>query len=208
MDKNTETCPSVPAGLIIRPAAHDDIVVLTALIQELAAFEHLEHECAITTEAVREHLLGLNRSAEAVIAELDGMVAGFAVYYRTFSTFAARPGVFLEDLYVRPIFRHRGLGRALLQYVGSIAARNGAGRFEWTTLKWNENARKLYKSIGADEKSEWLLLRMDAESVAKFSCVGPGHSNDACRCGGNGVHHAKPEPISNGRCGCGGSSPN
>lgn len=184
---------------------HEDAPVLAELIKELAAFEHLDHECAISVSAVSEHLLGLSRSAEAVIAEFEGMVVGFAVYYRTFSTFAAKPGVFLEDLYVRPAFRHRGLGRSLLQYVGSIGERNGAGRFEWTTLKWNENARKLYKSIGAEEKSEWLLLRMDAESLAKFSCGGPGHPTDSCRCGGKGVHHTKPEPISHGHCGCGGA---
>jgi len=189
MDKNNETCPPAPAGLLIKPAVHEDAPVLAALITELAAFEHLDHECGITTEAVREHLLGLSRSAEAVIATLDGVTAGFAVYYRTFSTFAARPGVFLEDLYIRPAFRHRGLGRALLQYVGSIAARNGAGRFEWTTLKWNENARKLYASIGAEEKSEWLLLRLDAEALAKFACNGSKEPNEGCRCGGKGVHH-------------------
>lgn len=205
MDKNTETCPPAPAGLHIRPAVHEDAPVLAGLIKELAAYEHLDHECAISVSSVREHLLGLSRSAEAVIAELDGLVVGFAVYYRTFSTFAAKPGVFLEDLYVRPAFRHRGLGRSLLQYVGSIAARNGAGRFEWTTLKWNENARALYKSIGAEEKSEWLLLRMDAESLAKFSCGGPGHPTDSCRCGGKGVHHTKPEPTAHGHCGCGGA---
>jgi len=205
MDNNVETCPPAPAGLHIRPATFEDAPVLSGLISELAAFEHLEHECAISVSAVREHLLGLSRSAEAVIAELDGLIVGFAVYYRTFSTFAAKPGIFLEDLYVRPAFRHRGLGRALLQYVGSIAARNGAGRFEWTTLKWNENARKLYASIGAEEKSEWLLLRMDAESVAKFSCGGPGHPADSCRCGGKGVHHTKPELTAHSHCGCGGA---
>jgi len=177
----------------VRSATFEDASVLSGLIKELAAFEHLDYECAISVNAVREHLLGLNRSAEAVIAELDGVVAGFAVYYRTFSTFAARSGVFLEDLYIRPAFRHRGLGRALLQYVGSIAARYGAGRFEWTTLKWNENARKLYQSIGAEEKSEWLLLRMHSEALAKFSCVGSGHPSDACRCGGKGVHHTTEE---------------
>ena len=205
MTESDHSCPPAPAGLQIRPAVFEDAPVISGLIKELAAFEHLEHECGITVDAVREHLLGLNRSAEAVIAELDGVVAGFAVYYRTFSTFAAKPGVFLEDLYVRPAFRQRGLGRALLQYVGSIAARHGAGRFEWTTLKWNENARKLYKSIGAEEKSEWLLLRLDAEGVAKFCCSGPGNTNDGCSCGGKGVHHTKPEPTQHGTCGCGGA---
>jgi len=206
MNNDVENCPPAPAGLIIRPAEHDDAAVIAALITELAAFEHLDHECAITPESVREHLLGLNRSAEAVLATLDGITAGFAVYYRTFSTFAARPGVFLEDLYIRPAFRHRGLGRALLQHVGSIAARNGAGRFEWTTLKWNENARRLYASIGAEEKSEWMLLRMDAETLAKFTSSTSGHETDGCRCGGKGVHHPKPEAT--GHCGCGGASPN
>lgn len=202
MDKDVIACPPTPAGLKIRPAVQEDAGILTALIRELAAFEHLDHECSITPAAVREHLLGLSRSAEAVIAELDGVVAGFAVYYRTFSTFAAKPGVFLEDLFVRPAFRHRGLGRALLQYVGSIAARNGAGRFEWTTLKWNENARKLYKSIGAEEKSEWLLLRMNAESLSKFICDGTGDAKENCRCGGKGFHHNKSaEPGTH--CGCG-----
>ena len=205
MDKGVENCPPAPAGLHIRSAEHKDAAILAALIQELAAFEHLDHECQITVDAVREHLLGLNRSAEAVIAELNGIVVGFAVYYRTFSTFAARPGVFLEDLYIRPAYRHRGLGRALLQYVGSIAARNAAGRFEWTTLKWNENARKLYASIGAEEKSEWLLLRMNAETLSKFACGGGDQPGEGCRCGGKGVHHTKPETASHGHCGCGGA---
>ncbi|MFT3869461.1 MAG: GNAT family N-acetyltransferase [Nibricoccus sp.] len=201
MDKEVIACPPTPAGLKIRPAVQEDAGIITTLVRELAAFEHLDHECEITTAAVCAHLLGLGRSAEAVMAELDGVVAGFAVYYRTFSTFAARPGVFLEDLFIRPAFRHRGLGRALLQYVGSIAARNGACRFEWTTLKWNESARKLYKSIGAEEKSEWLLLRMNAEALSKFICDGTGDVKENCRCGGKGVHHAKPADTDT-HCGC------
>lgn len=200
MDKDATNRPLAPAGLKIRPAVHEDAATIAALIRELAAFEHLDHECAITPAAVSEHLLGMSRSAEVLIAEIDGVVAGFAVYYRTFSTFAARPGVFLEDLYVRPPFRHRGAGRALLQYVGSIAARNDAGRFEWTTLKWNENARRLYTSIGAEEKSEWLLLRMNAEALEKFTC-GSDAPTEGCRCGGNGAHHAKAN--AGGHCGCG-----
>ncbi len=201
MDKEVIACPPMPAGLKIRPAVQEDAPIINALVRELAAFEHLDHECAISTAAVREHLLGLNRSAEAVIAEVDGVVAGFAVYYRTFSTFAARPGVFLEDLFVRPAFRHRGLGKALLHHVGTIAARNGAGRFEWTTLKWNENARKLYASIGAEEKGEWLILRMEGETLSKFICDGTGSAKENCRCGGKGVHHVKPADTDT-HCGC------
>lgn len=178
---------SSPSALVIRPATHADAALLAALVRELAAFENLEHECVLTPAAVTEHLLGLNRSAEALVAEIDGLPAGFAVYYRTFSTFAARPGVYLEDLYVRPAFRHRGVGTALLKHVGAIAARNKAGRLEWTTLKWNENARRLYASLGAEEKSEWLLLRLEGEKIAALAGEKPepgeGHS---CCCGKNG----------------------
>jgi GNAT superfamily N-acetyltransferase len=176
---------SSPSVLSIRPATHEDAATIAALVRELAAFEQLEHECSITPAAVREHLLSLNRSAEALIAEIDGLVAGFAVYYRTFSTFAARPGLYVEDLYVRPPFRHRGIGTALLKHVGKIAARNNAGRFEWTTLKWNENARRLYKSIGSEEKGEWLLMRMEGEKIAAFAGVGSGNPGHECHCGHN-----------------------
>lgn len=179
--------PVSPSAFLIRPATHADAAVLAALVRELAVFENLEHECLLTPEAVTEHLLGLNRSAEALVAEIDGVAAGFAVYYRTFSTFAARPGVYLEDLYVRPAFRHRGLGAALLRHVGAIAARNKAGRFEWTTLKWNENARRLYAKLGAEEKSEWLLLRVEGEKIAALAGEKPETgAGRSCCCGGNG----------------------
>jgi GNAT superfamily N-acetyltransferase len=159
------------------------------MVHELADFEHLSQECTITPETVREHLLGPRRSADALIAWLDREPAAFAVYYRTFSTFVARPGVFLEDLYVRPAFRHQGIGRALLKEVGRVAHSVGAGRFEWTTLTWNENARRLYASIGAREMNDWLLLRMDGAALAGFACDGHGRPHDGCSCGGLGAHH-------------------
>jgi GNAT superfamily N-acetyltransferase len=179
----------VPAGLRIALATAADAERVSVLVHELADFEHLSHECAMTAGAVHEHLLGPRRSADAMIAWLGHEPAGFVVYYRTFSTFVARPGVFLEDLYVRPAFRHRGIGRALLKEVGRIAHRAGAGRFEWTTLNWNENARRLYSSIGAREMNEWLLLRMDADALAGFACDGAGKPHDDCRCRSAGPGH-------------------
>jgi GNAT superfamily N-acetyltransferase len=178
-----------PAGLRIAPAGVEDAELVSRMVHELADFENLASECTITPEAVREHLLGPRRSADALIAWLGDEPAGFAVYYRTFSTFVARPGVFLEDLFVRPDFRHRGIGRALLKEVGHIALSAGAGRFEWTTLKWNSKARALYGAVGARGMDEWLLMRMDSAALARFACDGAGTPHDGCRCRGAGPGH-------------------
>ena len=113
MDAATPTAPA-PVGLRIVRATPDDAETLTELVNEFARFEHLERECRMTPEAASQYLLGPTRSADALIAWLEEAPVGFAVYYRTFSTFAARPGVYLEDLFVRERFRHRGIGRALL----------------------------------------------------------------------------------------------
>ena len=143
--------------------------MICAFVRELAEYEHLANECRLTPETAFEHILGPDRMADALIAEFEGVPAGFAVYYRTLSTFAARPGIFLEDLFVRPAFRRRGIGQALLREVGRVAHRAGAGRLEWTALKWNTGALDLYQTVGAREMKEWVLLRMDAESLARFA---------------------------------------
>jgi GNAT superfamily N-acetyltransferase len=189
MDSATPTAPA-PVGLRIVRATPDDAETLTELVNEFARFEHLENECRMTPEAASQYLLGPTRSADALIAWLEEAPVGFAVYYRTFSTFAARPGVFLEDLFVRERFRHRGIGRALLGTVGQIAHCAGSGRFEWTTLKWNESARRFYADLGAKEMDDWLLLRMDAAALNTFAWAGhPGQPHAGCRCGGKGAHH-------------------
>ena len=190
-----ESCPPSPDGLRIEPARLQDADLLCTLIRELAEFEQLSEECNVTPEALREHLLGDGRSAEAVIAWMGTQAAGFAVYYKTFSTFVAKPGIYLEDLFVRKSFRRQGIGRALLREVGRIAHHANAGRYEWTTLTWNQNARRLYASIGAHEMRDWMLLRMEADDLASFACDGKGHAKDGthegCHCGGKGRHHAQ-----------------
>jgi len=203
METSACSCASAPPGLRIRRATPDDADILVELIRELAAFEQLSAECHIDIEAVQRHLFGAGRSAEALVAWLEEAPVGYAIYYRTFSTFAARPGLFVEDLYVRERFRRRGIGRALLRDLARIAQTNGAGRLEWTTLQWNQQARRTYAGIGAREMSDWLLFRMEPEAMAKFSghCNGhPGNPVANCGCGGRGPHHdGATRP---GGCGC------
>ena len=175
-----------PTGLALRAATPDDAALLCDFVRELAEFEGLTHECAITPEAVAEFVLGSRRCAAAIIAEMDGVPAGFALYYRTFSTFAAKPGIFLEDLYVRPDFRKRGIGRALLAAVAQIAHGRSAGRLEWTALKWNSKALALYAAVGAKPLEEWTILRMAPVSIAQLAGALPEPEHDGCRCGGKG----------------------
>jgi GNAT superfamily N-acetyltransferase len=179
-----------PSGLALRAAGPNDSALLSEFVRELAEFEGLLHECAITPEAVAEHLLGPRRCAAAIIAEFDGHPVGFAVYYRTFSTFAARPGIYLEDLYVRPDYRRRGIGRALLTAVAQIAHARHSGRLEWAALKWNHRALDLYKGMGAKPLDEWTVLRMGPEAIASVSGPCEQHKPHAgCGCGGNNHSH-------------------
>ena len=178
-----------PPGLAIRAASAEDAALLCRFVRELAEFEGLSRECAITPEAVAEHLFGSDPSAAALVAECDARPAGFALYFRTFSSFAAKPGIFLEDLYVRPEFRKRGIGRALLTAVAEIAHGRSAGRLEWTALKWNTKALALYAAVGAKPMEAWTLLRMVPDAIAKLAGPCTPQPHDGCRCGGKGPHH-------------------
>lgn len=138
------------------------------MIRELADFEKLGAECRIDAAAVRRHLLGRNRAADAIIAWVGGDAVGYAVYFRTFSTFTGKPGLYVEDLFVRAPFRRRGVGLALLAEIGRKGRDAGIGRLEWTALKWNRNARRMYARLGARELPEWLVLRVDGPALRRF----------------------------------------
>lgn len=194
MTSEVQSPPVVPGLRIVR-ATPDDAETLSELVHELARFEQLGHECAMTPELAMQHLIGPQRSADAVIAWLEEAPVGFAVFYRTMSTFVARPGLYLEDLFVRERFRHRGIGRNLLFAVGRLALHQQAGRFEWTALKWNGNARRLYAGIGAREMEEWSLFRMDGPALGALACA--MHGTGGCGCGGS-----RPGHINGGGC-CG-----
>jgi GNAT superfamily N-acetyltransferase len=157
----------------IAPVTPDEVPILLALIRELARFEKLEHEVEATPELFQQALFGPQPAAGALLARGDGEVAGYAIYFFTFSTFVGRPGIWLEDVYVRPPFRRRGLGQALIQAVARIGRARGCGRYEWTALNWNEPALKIYRGLGAKTMDEWVLLRLNREGLNRLAQDGP-----------------------------------
>jgi GNAT superfamily N-acetyltransferase len=149
----------------INTATPEDVPSLLELIRELARFERLEHEVQATVESLHESLFGSTPVAGALLARCGQELAGYAIYFFTFSSFVGRLGLWLDDLYVPPDYRRLGLGRALLERVADIGARRGCGRFEWTALRWNANALEFYQSLGARQLDEWVMLRMDAAGI-------------------------------------------
>jgi GNAT superfamily N-acetyltransferase len=158
---------ATPAPLL-RPAELRDVVPIVGLIRELAEFEKLTHLLQITPEKLRPHLFGEKPVAEAMVAEVEGEVAAFALYFTNFSTFLAQPGLYLEDLYVQPAHRGKGLGEALLARLGKLAVERGYGRFEWSVLDWNENAIRFYQRVGATVMPDWRICRITGDALAAF----------------------------------------
>ena len=152
----------------LRPAAPADLPAIVGLIRELADFEHLSHLVVVTPESLKPHLFGDKPAAEAVVAEVQGRVVAFALFFTNFSTFLGRPGLYLEDLYVQPAHRGAGLGKALLQHLGALAVERGCGRFEWSVLDWNENAIRFYEKMGATVMPDWRICRVTGEALAGF----------------------------------------
>jgi len=138
-------------------------------IRELAEYERLAHACVATEESVRATLFGPDPAAEVLIAEDEGRAVGFALFFRNYSTFLSRPGIYLEDLYVRPEARGRGAGRALLQKIARIAVERGAGRLEWAVLDWNEPAIGFYKALGAVPMDDWTVYRLTGGALQRLA---------------------------------------
>jgi GNAT superfamily N-acetyltransferase len=139
------------------------------MIRELAQFETLEHELETTEKSLRHWLFGVYPAAAALIATVQGVRAGYAIYFHTFSSFVGRPGIFLEDIYVRPQYRRRGVGSALLKAVGETGMKRDCGRFEWIALRWNESALKFYENLGARVLNDWVMLRMDSTAIRNLA---------------------------------------
>jgi GNAT superfamily N-acetyltransferase len=153
----------------LRAAGPRDVPAIVGLIGELAEFEHLTHLLQVTPETLHPHLFGPKPVAEAAVAELDGEVVAFALFFTNFSTFLAKPGLYLEDLYVKPEHRGRGLGRALLEHLGALAVERDYGRFEWSVLDWNEHAIRFYKGMGATVMPDWRICRVTGEALQRFA---------------------------------------
>ena len=153
----------------LRPATPADCPAIVGLVRELAAFEKLEHLCIITPETLQPQLFGPKPAAEAVVVEVDGEVVAFALFFTNFSTFLCQPGLYLEDLYVKPAHRGSGIGKALLQHLGALAVERGCGRFEWSVLDWNENAIRLYEKMGAAVMPEWRICRLAGPALQAYS---------------------------------------
>jgi GNAT superfamily N-acetyltransferase len=154
---------------MIREAAPSDIPVILSLIRELADYEHLSHACVASEELLAKHLFGADRAAEALVAEEAGRVVGYAVYFKTYSTFVGRPGLFLEDIYVQPVHRRHGIGKALLQRVAQLAAERGYGRMEWSVLDWNAPSIAFYRSLGAVALDDWTMFRLTGAALREFA---------------------------------------
>jgi GNAT superfamily N-acetyltransferase len=153
----------------IVPATIDDVPLILSLIKELAEFEKLSHMVIATEAALRQQLFGPRPAAEVVIAREKNVPVGFALYFWNFSTFLAKPGMYLEDLFVRPAFRGKGYGRDVLLHLARTAYERDCGRFEWSVLDWNEHAIRFYESLGAVGMHEWKLYRLTGDALKNLA---------------------------------------
>jgi GNAT superfamily N-acetyltransferase len=165
-----DTSPSSASnGFAIRPALRGDVASIVRLIHGLAEFEKLTHLVQVTPESLAPHLFGDRPVAEALVAERAGRVVAFALFFTNFSTFLARPGLYLEDLFVEPEARGQGIGQALLEQLARLAAARGCGRFEWSVLDWNEGAIRFYQRMGATVMPDWRICRIAGPALAVFA---------------------------------------
>ena len=156
----------------VREASADDVPLILTLIGELAEYERLSHEVVATEGSLQEWLFGEKPVAEVLIAEHQGAAVGFALFFHSFSTFLGRPGIYLEDLYVRPAFRRRGTGKAMLVHLAKLARERGCGRLEWSVLDWNEPSIRFYQSLGAVAMDDWTVHRVAGEALDRLAVAG------------------------------------
>lgn len=155
--------------ITIRPATPDDVPLILGFIRELAVYERAAHEVAATEGHLHHTLFGPGAVPRALVCSVDGVDAGFAVYFFNYSTWQGRKGLYLEDLYVSPAQRQAGAGKALLRHLARIAVANDCGRFEWSVLDWNTPAIGFYEAIGAVPMSEWVRYRLAGPALEAFA---------------------------------------
>ena len=153
----------------IRQATEADIPLILRFIRDLAIYEKLEHKVVATEAGLRQTLFGNPRFAEVVFAVVDGVEGGFALFFHNYSTFLGAPGIYLEDLFVKPEFRGRGLGKALLAHLAKLAKERGCGRVEWAVLDWNTPSIDFYKGLGAIPLDDWRIFRLTGDAMEKLA---------------------------------------
>ena len=152
----------------IRAAQRGDVATILRLIRALAEYEKLSHEVVATPALLRKHLFGRRPVAEVLLAEEGGRAVGMALFFQNYSTFLGRPGIYLEDLFVEPAFRGRGIGKQLLTAIARLAVKRGCGRFEWSVLDWNTPAIEFYRSLGARPMADWTIFRVTGPALKKL----------------------------------------
>lgn len=160
------------ARLTISPATESDTPLILRFIQDLAEYERLRDKCVATEDKLRETLFSDSPAAEVLIARLDGEAVGFALFFYSYSTFLAQRGIYLEDLFVNPAVRGKGIGKALLAALARLAIDRGCGRLEWAVLDWNEPSIGFYRSIGAIPLDDWTTFRMTGDTLVEFAASG------------------------------------
>jgi GNAT superfamily N-acetyltransferase len=158
-------------GFSIRATRPADAEVLVNLVRELAVYEKLEQHARATPDDFRRHLFGPRPAAQAIVAEVGGEPVGFALWFATFSTFRGQPGLYLEDIFVKPGYRGRGIGKGLLAAVARLAVEGGHGRLEWSVLDWNAAAIGFYRALGARPMDEWTVYRIDDEALGRLAAT-------------------------------------
>ncbi len=154
---------------MIRPARRADVPTIAELIRGLADYERLSEHVTLNEARLEEHLFGKHRFAEVLLAEDAGTIGGFALFFHNYSTFLGQPGIYLEDLFVRPELRGLGHGKALLVVLAELAVKRGCGRLEWSVLNWNEPALRFYQSLGAKPLGGWTTYRLTGDELAKLA---------------------------------------
>ena len=159
----------MPDSISIRPASPDDVPLVLEFIRELAIYEHLEHEMQATTADLAAALFGAHPCAEVVFACLDGVPVGYALFFQTFSSFIGKPGIWLEDLFIRPQVRGRGIGRRLLAWLARTTLERGCARLDWAVLDWNAPSIAFYQGIGAVAQDDWITMRVSGADLARLA---------------------------------------
>ncbi len=154
---------------IIREATREDVPLILSFIRELAEYEKLSHEVVATEKVLQESLFGNQKVAEITLGFYKNQPVSFALFFHNFSTFLGKPGIYLEDLYIKPDMRGKGLGKSMLSHIANLACERGCGRFEWWVLDWNKPALKFYHSMGATPMDEWTVQRLEGEALKKLA---------------------------------------